>query len=96
MQDDLVELIRSTRGPCPGDDELYDYHRDALVEKVRSTLSSHMELCGICQTRLKRLEDLESAITQADSESPGWRSAEERLRKRVRDMASGKGGGAGG
>jgi len=55
-----------------------------------------MELCGICQTRLKRLEDLESAITQADSESPGWRSAEERLRKRVRDMASGKGGGAGG
>ena len=96
LQDDLAKLIRSTRGACPGDDELHNYCCGVMDGRPRSALPSHVELCGICQTHLKRLEDLERALAQADSDSSGWKSAEERLRRRVRDMASGKGGGAGG
>jgi hypothetical protein len=95
LQDDLARLIRSTRGDCPGDDELHSYFRGILKGKDSSGLSSHIELCGICQTRLKRLEDFERALVQADSESPGWKSAEERLRRKIRNMASGKDGGKG-
>src|SRR6266496_6714300 len=59
LDDDLVKLVRGQRGPCPGDDELHNYSRGALDAEVSSTLSSHIGLCGICQVRLKRLEDLE-------------------------------------
>src|SRR5437763_1729254 len=90
LQDDLARLIRTTRGDCPGDDELDNYFRGILKGKYRSDLSSHIELCGICQTRLKRLEDFERALVQADSESPGWTSAEKRLRRKIRNLASGK------
>ena len=92
VDEDVAKLVRSTRGPCPSDEELHDYHRGIVDGEVKAKLSAHIDLCGICQVRLERIDDFERATAKPQSEAPGWRSARKRLRKQVRHMASGKEG----
>src|SRR5437764_13963474 len=79
LDNDPVRLLRNALGPCPSNDELHNYSRGTLDEEVRSALSSHIDLCGICQVRLERIESFESALSEPDSDAPGWKSAQKRL-----------------
>ena len=82
--------IRDARGPCPSDHDLQKYRERCLDPSVSQELSQHLELCGMCQARVKRMVDIERALLERGSECPGWTSAKRRLRKRIRDIASGK------
>ena len=91
MLEDLANLLRKARGPCPSEDLLARYSRGVLDPDATGVLRSHIELCGVCEAWLKRTRDVERAVSEAPAEPAaynGWDSVEERLRTRIRKMTS--------
>ena len=90
MRNNYADQIRNARGSCPSDSDLQKHSRRCLDPYIRHELSPHIDLCGMCQARLKRMKDIERALSEGNSECPGWTPAKRRLRKRIGDIASGR------
>ena len=95
VPEDFAKLVRRARGPCPGEDLLCSYTRGVLGPKATSVLRSHIELCGICHSWLKRIGEIDRAVALGPdevslslAESESWKAAEPRLRRRICQMAS--------
>ena len=90
LRNDSLDQIRNARGPCPSDRDLQSYGERSLDADVSHELSLHIDVCGMCQAQLKRIADIDRALLDGNSDCPGWILAKRRLRKRIRDIASGK------
>jgi hypothetical protein len=92
LQDDIKNLLRRARGSCPKEAVLRNYAGGRLEPGVKDALRPHIELCGVCQGRLKRIRDIDRAFSEPAQDCVGWNTAGMRLRRRIRDMISDKRG----
>ena len=82
MFQDYVNDLRARRGECPQEEPLVAFQEGALTGDPAAEIEAHLAICGLCQMRLRWIEQCER-LEGADIEEPGnWTEIERRGRAR--------------
>ena len=82
MFQDYVNDLRARRGECPQEEPLVAFREGAITGESAVEIETHLAICGLCQMRLRWIEQCER-LEGADIEAPdNWAEIERRGRAR--------------
>lgn len=81
-EQELINYLRTERGPCPDDETLIGFHEGQLPPGEVERIRVHVGLCGSCQVAMETLDRFDQCQAGELPEAPDWPVVERRSRDR--------------